>query len=99
MPRISTHPHLRSAGRISVRAGRFAVPLALLMVATSFAAGDGLPIVGGSRNPGTNARFSYRGQTEIIADNSTFGTRQSNKGTGGGAIYGCRSAPAGPACL
>jgi hypothetical protein len=38
-------------------------------------------------------------QTQIIASNSNWGTRQSNKGAGGGAIYGCRSAPGAESCV
>jgi hypothetical protein len=51
--------------------------------------GEGEPIRGGVRNP--NPPGELRGETEIIARNGTYGTRQSNKGSGGGAIYGCRS--------
>lgn len=57
------------------------------------------PIQGGQRNPGTDTSVSYSEQTQIIADNSSWGTRQSNKGTGGGAIYGCRSASNANACI
>jgi hypothetical protein len=44
----------------------------------------------GKRNPSTNAASA---ETQIIADNSSYGTRQSNlrEGDGGGAIYGCCS--------
>jgi hypothetical protein len=66
---------------------------------TALAAGDGSPIIGGVRNPSSNPSLSFTGETQIIADNSTFGTRQSNKGTGGGAIYGCRAATSGPGCI
>ena len=40
-------------------------------------------------------------ETEIIADTTTYGTRQSNKkdGDGGGAIYGCRSNPGNEPCI
>src|SRR5262249_33565572 len=55
-------------------------------------------IRGGARNPSSNTALSYFTETQIIANNSTYGTRQSNKGTGGGAIYGCRSTT-GPACV
>ena len=43
----------------------------------------------------------YPSQTEIIANNSTYGTRQSNKkdGDGGGAIYGCRSSLGNEPCV
>ena len=53
---------------------------------------NGLPIIGGKRNPSANASQTYTSETQIIASNSTYGTRQSNKSDrGGGAIYGCRS--------
>ena len=40
-------------------------------------------------------------ETEIIANTTTYGTRQSNKrdGDGGGAIYGCRSNPGNEPCI
>lgn len=60
------------------------------------AAGEGRPIDGGARNPSANQSQNYTRETEIIANTSTYGTRQSNKSTnGGGAIYGCRSAAGG----
>ena len=41
-------------------------------------------------------RRRTRKETEIIANVSTYGTRQSNKSTnGGGAVYGCRSGAGG----
>jgi hypothetical protein len=57
------------------------------------AAGEGDPVEGGARNPDTNETLSLERETEIIAETGvdTYGTRQSNKGAGGGAIYGCRS--------
>ena len=49
------------------------------------------PIREGVRNPTANAATS---ETQIIARTGpdTYGTRQSNLGDGGAAIYGCRSA-------
>jgi hypothetical protein len=57
------------------------------------AAGEGDPVEGGARNPGANETLALERETEIIAETAvdTYGTRQSNKGAGGGAIYGCRS--------
>jgi hypothetical protein len=57
------------------------------------AAGEGDPVEGGARNPDTNEQLALERETEIIADTGvdSYGTRQSNKGAGGGAIYGCRS--------
>lgn len=56
-------------------------------------AGEGDPIIGGERNPSPNQALELNRETEIIAETAidTYGTRQSNKGAGGGAIYGCRS--------
>ena len=61
-----------------------AAPLAAL------AAGEGSPIRIGKRNP---AKGSASKETQVIASSplNTYGTRQSNKGAGGGAIYGCRA--------
>jgi hypothetical protein len=73
--------------------------LALAATPLAFGFGEGSPVKGGARNPSTNASLSYNAQTEIIANNNSYGTRQSNKGTGGGAIYGCRAPVGGPACL
>lgn len=66
-----------------------AAPLAL-------AAGGGQPVRGGVKNP----RYGgYYQTTQIWANNSSWGTRQSNLGTGGSAIYGCRSPAGGSPCL
>jgi hypothetical protein len=56
-------------------------------------------IQGGVRNPVGGSNLAYSQSTQIIAATSGFGTRLSNKGTGGGAIYGCRSTIGGPACV
>jgi hypothetical protein len=72
--------------------------LAVALVATPFAvaAGEGGPLDGGARNPSGDQRQEYTRETEIIANNATYGTRQSNKSNnGGGAIYGCRSVAGG----
>lgn len=63
------------------------------------AANNGTNVLGGQRNPTLNSSKSYSGETQIIAQNDTYGTRQSNKGGGGGAIYGCRSAVNMPPCI
>jgi len=89
--------------RISPQSGRWllvsAVLIALVGTPFAFAAGEGNPLKGGNRNPSPNASLSYSSETEIIASNGTYGTRQSNKGSGGGAIYGCRSAPGAEPCV
>jgi hypothetical protein len=73
---------------------------ALLITPFAVAAGEGRPIDGGRRNPSANASLSYTRETQIIANTSTFGTRQSNKSsTGGGAIYGCRARTGTRSCV
>lgn len=55
------------------------------------AAGEGTDVEIGERNPNRGAASK---ETQIIANTgvNTYGTRQSNLGKGGGAIYGCRAA-------
>src|SRR3954465_14471803 len=70
--------------------------LAVCVAPFALAAGEGRPLNGGARNPSNNQSQSYTRETEIIANNATYGTRQSNKSAnGGGAIYGCRSGEGG----
>jgi len=77
-----------------------AVLVALLATPFALAAGENRPVRGGARNPSPNASLAYTRETQIIADNATYGTRQSNKSTnGGGAIYGCRARTGTKACL
>ena len=74
------------------------IALAVLVAPLALARGEGRPIEGGERNPGGG---TLSRETEIIAGNGTYGTRQSNlrSGDGGGAIYGCRSAPGREPCI
>jgi hypothetical protein len=77
-----------------------AVAVALLATPFALAAGENRPVRGGARNPSPNRALSFTRETQIIANNSTYGTRQSNKSTnGGGAIYGCRARTGTKACL
>jgi hypothetical protein len=76
-----------------------AIVLAFAVAPFAMAAGEGNPVRLGVRNPGGNGSVSASSETQIIAVNSTYGTRQSNKGEGGGAIYGCRSVPGNEPCL
>jgi hypothetical protein len=77
------------------------VALIALLVAvggTAYATGEGDPILGGERNPSNNPSQALTKETQIIANLSGYGTRQSNKSSsGGGAIYGCRSGAGGTA--
>jgi hypothetical protein len=85
--------------------GRYVVISALLlafMVAPfAGASGEGKSVKGGKRNPSANKSAAYTAETQILTENGTYGTRQSNKkgGDGGGAIYGCRSAPGREPCI
>ena len=81
-----------------VAAGVLAV-ITLGAVPAALAAGEGDPLLGGVRNPTVGTGQELRSETEIIARNSTYGTRQSNLGSGGGAIYGCRSDHDDEACV
>src|SRR4051812_49611277 len=69
-----------------------AVIIGLLASSFAVASGEGKNLLLGKRNPGSNASAALNSETQIIANNGTYGTRQSNKSSkGGGAIYGCRS--------
>lgn len=69
-----------------------AVIIGLLASSFAMASGEGKNLLLGKRNPGSNASAALTSETQIIANNGTYGTRQSNKSdNGGGAIYGCRS--------
>ncbi len=82
--------------------GRAAVVTALILAigvpATALGFGEGRNLLLGKRNP---SRAGLSSETQIIADNTTYGTRQSNlrSGDGGGAIYGCRSTPGHEPCI
>lgn len=82
--------------------GRYVLATAAVVVvglpAGALASGEGRSLLGGTRNP---AHGTLTRETEVIANNSTYGTRQSNKklGDGGGAIYGCRSNTGNEPCV
>ena len=85
--------------------GRAAIVSALILAigvpTTAMGFGEGRNLLLGKRNPSSNPSRTLTSETEIIASNSTYGTRQSNKkdGDGGGAIYGCRSNLGNEPCL
>src|SRR3954462_12363005 len=97
-----TEPH-RQGGTMSRRfngkgvwLAASAIVLAICVAPFALAAGENTPVKGGARNPSNNASLSYSRETEIIANTSTYGTRQSNKSdNGGGAPNGCRSGGVG----
>lgn len=77
-------------------AGALVAALVTTAVASGQLGSSGLPIIGGKRNPSANTSQVFTNETEIIASNGTYGTRQSNKSVnGGGAIYGCRAKAGG----
>jgi hypothetical protein len=66
-----------------------ALILAVGVPAVAVGAGEGRSLVAGKRNPSSG---DLTRETQIITSNGGYGTRQSNTGSGGGAIYGCRAA-------
>lgn len=89
----------RARARVS---GRYALACAagVVLGAPALAIGQASGVLGGGeRNPPGGQAFAR--ETEIIADNATYATRQSNlnERDGGGAIYGCRSNRANEPCV
>jgi hypothetical protein len=85
----------RSSGRYAVAA---ALILAIGIPSVAIGFGEGRDTRLGKRNP---SRSALSAETQIIASNGSYGTRQSNKrdGDGGGAIYGCRSSAGREPCI
>jgi hypothetical protein len=79
--------------------GALALAIGIPSVAAGF--GEGRTLLLGKRNPSPSGSRALNTETEIIASNGTYGTRQSNKrnGDGGGAIYGCRSDTGHEPCI
>ena len=79
--------------------GALALAIGIPSVAIGF--GEGRSLLLGKRNPSPNSSRALNSETEIIASNGSYGTRQSNKrdGDGGGAIYGCRSNTGNEPCI
>ena len=75
-----------------------ALILAIGVPSAAVGFGEGRDAKLGKRNPSSG---SLTRETQIIANNGSYGTRQSNKrnGDGGGAIYGCRSNPGNEPCV
>jgi hypothetical protein len=80
---------MRSKLKLGLVAG---VVLALVVAPLAIAQSTGL--IGGKRNPRSGA---FSKETQVIAKNSTWGMRYSNRavGGGGGLLFGCRSEPGG----
>jgi hypothetical protein len=89
---------LRFSGRAAIVCSLI---LAIGVPSVAMGFGEGRNMLLGKRNPSSNPALALSTETEIIANNSTYGTRQSNKkdGDGGGAIYGCRSATGNEPCI
>src|SRR3954468_21190971 len=89
---------LRFSGRAAIVCSLI---LAIGVPSVAMGFGEGRNLLLGKRNPSNNASLALSTETEIIANTSTYGTRQSNKkdGDGGGAIYGCRSSAGNEPCL
>ena len=89
---------LRFSGRAAIVCSLI---LAIGVPSVAMGFGEGRNLLLGKRNPSSNPSLALSTETEIIANNSTYGTRQSNKkdGDGGGAIYGCRSATGNEPCI
>jgi len=85
----------RSPGLYVVAA---ALILAIGVPSAAVGFGEGRDAKLGKRNPSSG---SLTRETQIIANNGSYGTRQSNKrnGEGGGAIYGCRSEAGKEPCV
>ena len=85
----------RSPGLYVVAA---ALILAIGVPSAAVGFGEGRDAKLGKRNPSSG---SLTRETQIIANNGSYGTRQSNKrdGEGGGAIYGCRSSAGKEPCV
>jgi hypothetical protein len=79
--------------------GGLVLAIGIPSVAMGF--GEGRSLLLGKRNPSPSGSKALTKETEIIASNGTYGTRQSNKkdGDGGGAIYGCRSNTGAEPCI
>jgi hypothetical protein len=71
-----------------------ATVVAVALLISPFAVAQTTGLIGGKRNP---RKGSFKTETQVIASNSTWGMRYSNRaqGGGGGALFGCRSQPGG----
>jgi hypothetical protein len=89
---------LRFSGRAAIVCSLI---LAIGVPSVAMGFGEGRNLLLGKRNPSSNPALALSTETEIIANSSTYGTRQSNKkeGDGGGAIYGCRSNTGNEPCI
>ncbi|MGH8571377.1 MAG: hypothetical protein ACREX8_02225 [Gammaproteobacteria bacterium] len=86
------HPFRDSQGG-NVKWG-LATVVALALVISPFAVAQTSGLIGGKRNPSAGA---FSRETQVIASNSNWGMRYSNRAEagGGGLLFGCRSKPGG----
>ena len=70
--------------------------LAVGVPAVALGAGEGRSLIAGKRHPQGG---SLTRETQVISNNGTYSTRQSNLGSGGGAIYGCRAGENAEPCV
>lgn len=73
-----------------------ALILAVGIPTVALGAGEGRSLIAGKRNPQGG---SLTRETQVISNNGTYSTRQSNLGSGGGAIYGCRAGENAEPCV
>jgi hypothetical protein len=73
-----------------------ALIIAIGVPAVALGAGEGRSLIAGKRNP---TEGSLTRETQVISRNGTYSTRQSNLGSGGGAIYGCRAGDNAEPCI
>lgn len=83
----------RDGHRSNIKLG-VAAAVVLAFVIAPFAVAQTTGLIGGKRNPSSG---SFKAETKVIASNSTWGMRYSNRavGGGGGLLFGCRSLPGG----
>jgi hypothetical protein len=91
MRRRTHHPSGRRGGNVK---WALATAVALAVVISPFAVAQTSGLIGGKRNPSSGA---FSRETQVIASNSNWGMRYSNRaeGGGGGLLFGCRSKPGG----
>ena len=73
-----------------------ALIVAIGVPAVALGSGEGRALITGKRNPSSG---DLTRETQVISRNGTYSTRQSNLGSGGGAIYGCRAASGAEPCV
>ena len=78
------------------RAVVWSLAVVVAVPALAYGAGEGRSLLMGNRNP---SHGDVSRETQIISRNGSYSTRQSNMGSGGGAIYGCRATVGAEPCV